>query len=186
MIVVLSDHGEHLGEQGVFAHRYFLDDVTLTVPLIVRMPGGLGGGHRVSESVALLDVAPTIMDFIGATAPANIHGHSLLPALRGEAITGRQTLFAEGMFRMISARSSAGRLNFTGVGADSAFLPELLATSRLDGPAFEGSASADDAPALRQSLLEWRRTLQPASSVSTSISPALLQELRENGYWGDL
>ncbi len=186
LIVVLSDHGEHLGEQGVFAHRYFLDDATLHVPLIVRMPGGAGGGTRVTAPVALLDVLPTVLDIVGATPPADIHGHSLVPALRGEPLAGREVLFAEGMFRMISARGEAGRLTFTGVGADSAFLPELLAISRLDGPAFEGSALGGDRAALRDALVSWRSGLHTATATTAEISPALLRELRENGYWGEL
>lgn len=186
LIIVLSDHGEHLGEDGVFAHRYFLDDAALHVPLLVRMPGGVGGGSQVEAPVALLDVAPTILDLIQATPPADIHGASLLPALRGASISGRSVLFSEGMFRMISARSPSARLTFTGVGADSAFLPELLATSALDGPAFEGSARDPERSELRAAMTDWRSTLHPATSTTSQISPGLLQELRENGYWGEL
>jgi arylsulfatase len=185
LIVVLSDHGEHLGEQGVFAHRYFLDDTTLHVPLMVRMPGGVGAS-RVAAPVALLDVAPTILDLVGATPPADIHGRSLLPALHGEPIPGRDVLFAEGMFRMISARGASGRLTFTGVGADSAFLPELLATSPLDGPAFEGGVDGVERASLHAAMQSWRGELHTATSTTAQISPALLQELRENGYWGEL
>ena len=185
-IIVLSDHGEQLGESGVFAHRYALDDTTLHVPLMMRLPGGEGGGERIAAPVTLLDVAPTFMDFIYATPPAGIHGNSLLPVLHGQSPPVRQTVFAEGMFRMISARSEAGRLTFTGVGADSAFLPELLATSPLDGPAFDGASEGADREDLQASMLAWRSSLGTAHRASEQISATLLKELQQNGYWGDL
>jgi arylsulfatase A-like enzyme len=83
LVVFLSDHGEEFMEHGIFLH----DDLhaeTLHVPLLMRLPGRLPGGARRSEPVRLVDVMPTILDLVGARAPAYVQGRSLVPLLRGE------------------------------------------------------------------------------------------------------
>jgi arylsulfatase A-like enzyme len=122
-LVVLSDHGEEFGEHGYFQHGSALFEESLRVPLIFA-GHGIPSGRRVAEQVSLIDVAPTLLELLGVAPPPLLDGHSLVPALRGEALPAR-TLFAEatapGRWRLpfhrepfnpplIAARSQQGKL----------------------------------------------------------------------------
>jgi hypothetical protein len=58
-------------------------DSGLGEPLVVSIPGGAAGA-RTSSVVSLLDIAPTVLDWLGAPQPATMRGRSLLPQLRGD------------------------------------------------------------------------------------------------------
>lgn len=83
IVAVAADHGESLGEHGEKTHGVFLYDSTLHVPLIVKLPGGRAGGRRVRARVGLVDLAPTILDVLGA--PGGMQGRSLLGLADGPA-----------------------------------------------------------------------------------------------------
>lgn len=77
MIVLLSDHGEGLGEHGEQEHGVLLYREALQVPLIVKLPGNARRGTRVSRTVQLADVLPTIASVTGTPLP-KVDGSSLL------------------------------------------------------------------------------------------------------------
>lgn len=186
VIVVLSDHGEGLGEDGLFGHCCDVTDAEAQVALMVRMPGGKGGGRRFSGLVGLIDVAPTLYELAGAMAPAGIKGQSLASVLRGEPFGGRETVLTEAVdaARIVSVRSAAGRLSYTGVPATSRHLPDIVEAARLEGTAFSGTAPADARAALRTAMVATLRTIEPADAPSAEpLPPQLKEELREKGYW---
>lgn len=84
-LVITSDHGEELYEHGGWAHGLSLFDQELHVPLIIRPPGGLAGGKRVSGLVGLIDVAPTLTAFQGLTADRAWRGRNFSAALSGSS-----------------------------------------------------------------------------------------------------
>jgi len=88
LIVLTSDHGEGLGEHGEEEHGLFVYEESVHVPLIVKLPGGARAGTRISLPVGLADVAPTILDLVGA-APLDADGRSLRAALAGEPMEER-------------------------------------------------------------------------------------------------
>ncbi len=61
MIVLLSDHGEGLGEHGEDEHGIFLYREDLHVPLIVKLPQSARANTTVAAPVELIDVLPTIV-----------------------------------------------------------------------------------------------------------------------------
>ncbi len=78
---MLSDHGESLGEHGETAHGYFIYESTLHVPLLIHWPsGGTDHAPRDSQPGGLMDVAPSILDFLHIPAPPSFEGRSLLAA----------------------------------------------------------------------------------------------------------
>jgi len=184
-VVVVSDHGESLGEDGLFCHNMALNDATLHVPLIIRPPGGLAEGLRVPGATALLDVLPTLLELAQIPDPALIHGRSLLPALQGEPHTARRHIFSEGQVRMVTARSDAGQLTLQGVSAESPYLEALLAVAQLDGTAFELSPSDDPATrqALRAAMLDWRQSLRPSRQQAQQPTRPQIEAMRKHGYW---
>lgn len=60
MIIVTSDHGEMLGEHGMWFKRTFYDPAA-KVPLIISYPDHYPAGKRAGEIVSLVDLAATIM-----------------------------------------------------------------------------------------------------------------------------
>jgi len=80
-IVVMADHGEAWGEHKTYFHGQDLFDEQLRVPLIIAIPGQ--EPHVFQDRVALVDVAPTLLDLVGAKVPAAMRGRSLLPRIQG-------------------------------------------------------------------------------------------------------
>lgn len=76
-IVLLSDHGEGLGEHGEDEHGLLLYRESLQVPLIVKLPDSRRRNTTTPSPVQLTDVAPTLLAVAHTTVP-NLHGTSLL------------------------------------------------------------------------------------------------------------
>lgn len=79
--IVTSDHGEYFGERKLLGHEFGLGEAVLHIPLVVH---GLSQAQPavVERPVALLDVAPTVLEWAGVEAPAGLRG-SPLPASAG-------------------------------------------------------------------------------------------------------
>ena len=73
-VVVVSDHGEGLGDHGEAFHGIFLYDSTIHVPMLVRAPGVTTAGSRVTATVSGADVAPTVLDMLGVAVPRSMSG----------------------------------------------------------------------------------------------------------------
>jgi choline-sulfatase len=81
VVIFTADHGELLGEHGLWYKMSFLDP-SARVPLIVRAPGVAPG--RVRPCVSQLDLAPTLAELAGAEVDGDdLEGASLLPHLMG-------------------------------------------------------------------------------------------------------
>jgi Flp pilus assembly protein TadD len=83
LVVVAADHGESLGDHGERTHGLFAYEATLRVPLVMWSP------PRLHASVAtfparLVDVAPTILDLVGAGPLAKADGRTLRRFVAGE------------------------------------------------------------------------------------------------------
>jgi arylsulfatase A-like enzyme len=81
LIVVTSDHGEMLGDFGLWGKGTF-HDAAFHVPLVVRAPGG--GAGVVEKMTESIDVAPTILEVIGAEVSPSMDGDSLAPLMAGQ------------------------------------------------------------------------------------------------------
>jgi arylsulfatase A-like enzyme len=96
MIVVTADHGEASNQHGQYMHHSTAYDEMIQVPFVFAPPAGatLGRG-RVSEPVALIDLAPTVAELFGLALP-DVDGESLVASLRSpETAPKRRLLFAE-------------------------------------------------------------------------------------------
>ena len=65
LLVVTSDHGEGIGEHGEGTHSYSVYQSTIHVPLVLWGPPDLPAGAQVVHAVSAIDVAPTILDWLG-------------------------------------------------------------------------------------------------------------------------
>ena len=77
LVVVTSDHGNPLPRS-----KCNLYDSGSRVPFAVRFPGQVPGGRVISDFINLIDVGPTLLDFVGIPIPDSVAGQSLMPLLR--------------------------------------------------------------------------------------------------------
>ncbi|MCA9433080.1 MAG: sulfatase, partial [Candidatus Omnitrophica bacterium] len=82
LVILISDHGEGFGEHGFWAHGWTLYEEMTHVPMLMRFPDRSFQGTLVEERVNLVDVAPTLMDYLGYAIPENWQGQSLMPVIR--------------------------------------------------------------------------------------------------------
>ncbi|MEO7155355.1 MAG: sulfatase [Planctomycetota bacterium] len=103
LVIVTGDHGEELGEHGLWEHNWPFQTNQL-VPLIMAWPGHLPAGKRVAAGVQSIDILPTIVDLMRLKLPpeasgpdplGHIDGASLLPLARDEAKAVRPYAFCE-------------------------------------------------------------------------------------------
>ena len=85
IVLVTADHGETLGEKGLFStHDSNLLEPTTHIPLVLRIPGAQPGEiHAVTRNI---DLAPTLGSLAGLNLPTDLHGQSLVPLLAGEEL----------------------------------------------------------------------------------------------------
>jgi len=84
LVIYCSDHGEHIGERGLWWKNTLFDEAT-KVPLILSWPGQLPCGERRSQVVNLIDVGTTIIEAAQAPALPRSRGNSLLGVARSAA-----------------------------------------------------------------------------------------------------
>ena len=77
LVIVSSDHGEHFGEHGQSGHANTLYFPVLRVPLLIRYPGGVPAGVRLSAPVSLRDIPATILELASGRPEPRIPGVSL-------------------------------------------------------------------------------------------------------------
>ncbi len=96
-ILLLSDHGEGLGDHGEQGHGLLVYEEALRIPLIVKQPGGEGATTRVAAPVQQIDLVPTILDLAKAPGAGGLRGRSLTPLFSGKSIAATP-LYAESLY----------------------------------------------------------------------------------------
>jgi choline-sulfatase len=95
-VVFCADHGEMMGERGMWFKQTFYEP-SVRVPLVVRWPGVTQPGRR-SGACSLVDLLPTFLDAAAGAGGARIEpvdpldGRSLLPVLQGAQGHGADVL----------------------------------------------------------------------------------------------
>ena len=112
LIVFTSDHGDYLGDHWM-GEKLFFHDASVKVPLIVVDPTAKANATRGTVDARLteaIDLAPTIVDFMGGEVQSHIlEGRSLVPLLRGQDIPWRDCAFSEADYSRTAARSKLGQ-----------------------------------------------------------------------------
>ncbi|HEX8618896.1 MAG TPA: sulfatase-like hydrolase/transferase [Thermoanaerobaculia bacterium] len=99
-IILMSDHGEGLGDHGEAQHGIFLYREAIHIPLFLKLPKAEMGGTRVKAPVQLADVLPTVAGLTGFQVPEKAKGISLVDVARGKAPAGRR-IYSETMYPRI-------------------------------------------------------------------------------------
>jgi choline-sulfatase len=94
IVVYTSDHGEMLGEHGLWQKFVFYES-SVRVPLILRVPGTTVGGAACQAPVSHVQLAATLLELCGIAGGSALDGASLAPYLRETARPAQGPVFAE-------------------------------------------------------------------------------------------
>ena len=97
IVIFTSDHGEMLGDHGIYLKGPYFYEPAVRVPLIISGPGMLNNGARSDALVELVDLVPTLLAASDTEPHPGIQGQSLLPMLTGEKAldTHREDVYCE-------------------------------------------------------------------------------------------
>ena len=195
LVLITSDHGEDLGDHGIYNHRITLTDSTTRVPMLLVgdvIPEALQGTTK-SELTQAIDVVPTLLSAAGATMPAGLNGRDLLSDAQAPAV-----VFQEGVLDMIAARSPTHRLLFQGVPLTFPYFDLALRTTLPDSRHFILYDLRDDpdervnvaaqqpevVETLRAEMLVWWQGMDRSDHRGSQPTDATFREiLRARGYW---
>ncbi len=202
LIIIFGDHGEGLGDHGETDHGYYIYESTLHVPLILHWPRinqgrnqKLETGNSQSHSqfqfpatysapVGLIDVAPTILDFLHVPAPASFEGISLLGALKDLESVPRavysESVYAHDAFGWAPLRAlRVGKYKY--IQAPKPELYDLAADpgERLNLLSKNSAMAAELQNELAAVVERYKPLLRPEPSA---LSPETLAELESLGY----
>jgi len=96
LVVFMSDHGELLGDHGIYLKGPYFYEPAIRVPLILSWPTDRAvRGSRVDSMVELVEIAPTLLDAAGVDPHPGIQGTSLLGYLTGDGQDARADIYSE-------------------------------------------------------------------------------------------
>jgi arylsulfatase A-like enzyme/Flp pilus assembly protein TadD len=186
-VLLVSDHGESLGEHGEDEHGFFIYNATLRVPFILKLPGNSPDARTIARPVGTVDVAPTIAQLCGipSAETGSFQGRSLLPLLSSGPSGEDAAVYAESYY----PRDSFGWHELRGL-LNSRFAyidaprPELYDLQH-DPEERHNLAAANSslAASLRERLEEVeRRYVGRAASTPAPADPETVERLRSLGY----
>ena len=207
IIIVVSDHGEALGDNGAMGHGRSLHEALLHALLLVRLPNEVAlRGTRVDSVVSLMDVMPTLLELTGSDPrDLNLQGSSLLPLMGGTEET-RSTFGQAAHFHAkasaadlkVLPRSSIRRGPWHLIQGAEGVAPRLFHVPSDPGEEADRASAEPELVQELLSLLEVQRERdarlrshldRAAGSTSdegsAQIDQTTLEELRRLGYIGD-
>lgn len=147
IVVFTSDHGEMLGEHGVWEKQKFFEG-SARVPLLVRWPRRFGP-RRVRANVNLVDLFATLCELTGVPAPDGLDSRSLVPLLEGSG--GGWDDESISQFGGTNLMLKRGDLKYSWYAEDSS---EVLFDLAVDPTEDENLATE---PRYREALAQFRR-----------------------------
>jgi pentatricopeptide repeat protein len=97
VVAVVGDHGEGLGEHDEATHSVLVYNSTSHVPMLAHAPGLISAGTAVPQLVRVIDLAPTLLDYLGLE-PSLGRGVSLRPLVEGGATRDPWTAYSESLY----------------------------------------------------------------------------------------
>jgi arylsulfatase A-like enzyme/tetratricopeptide (TPR) repeat protein len=186
LVVLLSDHGEGLGEHDEDEHGLLAYDSTLRVPLIIRLPNHARAGAVVDRTSSLVDVAPTVLGLLGISPPQTLDGINVAAVVTGAGEVPHETVYSETYFPRLHFNWS----ELTAVRDDRYKLirgprPELYDLRTDPGETREVSRDhASTAVALDRTLKQMTASDASAPPSARGLDPDAARRLGALGYVG--
>jgi arylsulfatase A-like enzyme len=186
-VILTADHGESLGEHQLWAHGLSAHQDQLHVPLILRWPGELPAGKRLSQTVRLFDIMPTLLAQLEIAAPEGIQARSLHGLIAGDTLPPLAA-FAEAVKKQpgqkalvlgtwkLLAYTEASRYELYDLGADP--------TEQQDLAAQQPERVADLQRLLERQIEENEALGSGVAVQEAAMTAAELERLRALGYIG--
>ncbi len=161
IIVFTSDHGLLHGEHGL-GGKVFLYEPSIRIPLIIFDPRTeeTPGASASDALVALVDVAPTLLELVGVPVPREVQGKSLEPLMRGAETEWRDVLFLENNMtiqnypRMEGVRTQRWKyVRYFDRAKDQGYEDMLAASINGEQPVYEELFDLENDPAEIQNLV---------------------------------
>ena len=190
LILLVSDHGEEFLEHGGFLHEDLHAEV-LRVPFILYLPPAFADlaeqvrARRISETVNLIDVTPTLLDLLGLTVPAHVQGTSLRGLIEGRGEPRERFVLSQLPVKQASSLQ-VGPWKYITRGGSA----ELFDLSVDPGETLDLSVDANETVRAMQvqldRLLEQSRALSALTGGGAEVeaSEEMLEDLRRLGYLG--
>jgi arylsulfatase A-like enzyme len=179
VVIVTADHGEEFLERGWLGHSITLHQELIRVPLIIKLPGV--GARVVETPVSLMDVAPSLLRYLGLDVPPGLDGRAL--DLASEAPVPSAPVFSEtfnpqihrpGRPKPVSLRSvvlGRRKLIFDGIRGDGAVY-DLAEDPRERSDLSERSDSGEEQ--LEALLRDWMRRMSRKQRLGPAQDPGEL------------
>jgi membrane-anchored protein YejM (alkaline phosphatase superfamily) len=189
MIVVTSDHGEHLGEEGRFSHQLSMEEELLRVPLIIKYPKNRNAGTVDDDPhVSTVDLYETILAAAGIESDRSSSGQDL----GDPGITRRDHAVAEyyhsaSYLQLLRDKNPSFDVEAHSGPSRVVYAHGYKLTFR-DGDLtrVEGGKGAAISPALRDRVTEWMKTYRKTVVGPQKPGPVLdddfVERLRAMGY----
>lgn len=90
-VIISADHGESMGELGIYSDHGTADEATCNIPMIFKWPGGKK--KLISDGLLYhIDLAPTLIELLGGVEPESWDGQSYAKTIVDGITTGREYL----------------------------------------------------------------------------------------------
>jgi arylsulfatase A-like enzyme len=107
IVIFMSDHGELLGDHGIFLKGPYTYDCSIRVPLMISWPGHFQSGVTSDALVELTDIAPTLLRSAGMPIPPRVQGMPLNDLLTGQTDKHRDLVFCESYNTQVKSKKPA-------------------------------------------------------------------------------
>jgi len=184
LIVITSDHGEEFLEHGDYGHAETLYEEQVRIPMIVRLPGKAHPGKVVQEPVSIVDILPSLLDWLHIDQPEAIHGKSFLVGLEETTLPPRPIFLSlsrpntelssvmTGEWKYIHDHREGAEHKLFDLSSDPAERTNLIGKE---------SARADELARELSSHLAMAESQKLESSLE-QVSPETIEQMRALGY----
>ena len=145
IIVLISDHGFHLGEKERWRKDTLWEEAT-RIPFIIVAPGITTPASHSNRPVSLMDIYPTLAELAGLDVPPHVEGNSLVPLLEDSSAPWKHVALTTAGFRNHSVRDERYRYTRWSDGS------EELYDHYNDPHEWENLAGADALAGIKQEL----------------------------------
>ena len=190
VVVLLSDHGQGLGQHDFVGHAVVWGE-QLHVPLMIRVPGR--APERIGRTLSIVDVVPTVLPFLpGVDASdflADCQGRDALAEVLagGEELAVTSMSIHEPIFHSLTTdrwkyvHHSLEEVELYDLRAD----PHELRNVAAENPGVVATLQDRLMISLAEQRKRGDRHRAEQGNVSVQVDPAIFRELEALGYGGD-
>jgi arylsulfatase A-like enzyme len=110
IVILTSDHGEALGDHGLFGHGASVFDAEVRVPLAIRISGARG--RVIDPVVGTIDLLPTLLELLGRADDGGCVGRSLVPLMTGADVEWSRSMHTMSLARTFAVSRGRDKLVF--------------------------------------------------------------------------